>query len=123
MVRTECTVDDSPGEVFISGSELHVTVSIRETEETYVGTSRDEEYFEEELVDERVVEVTLPVQYVYPEDSPADHVEGAEAAALLNDTSWSIVELQDIETVKFFDGQTTYLASYDSSPLQEYGYF
>ena len=117
MSRTEYTV---PEEVEVSGSEMFVTVGVREVEETKVGTSRGEDYFEETVLRDTVESVTLPVSYVYPEDDPGDDVTGSEAESLLDSTAWDSVEVLDMETAKFVRDGEVYLASYNTSPLDSY---
>lgn len=109
-------------EMYVAEDALEVPVSVYRYEEEYHGSSRDEEYVEEHLVDSEVFEVSCPLLYVYVErdDGSVDEWEDADAVSLLEETEWDSVTVVDAETVEFVVDGELFVASYDASELDEY---
>lgn len=111
---------DDPREIYTHEDEMHIRVTQTPIEENYVGTSRGEDYYETNSGDTEMFTVKLPLEYMYDEQNPDDHLEKYEAREKIKQTNWSLIEAQDIETAKFSTKEKTFIASFDCAGLMKY---
>lgn len=109
-------------EMYVAEDALEVPVSVERYEEEYHGSSRDEEYVEEHFVGSEMMEVSCPLSYIYVErdDGSVDEWESDAAVRIIKETEWDAVTVVDAETVEFESDGEVFIASYDSSALDEY---
>lgn len=100
---------------------ITVPVVVQEYTENYQGSSRDEEYFEEELVSTETESITCPLEFIYKNSDPSEEYTGSDAISFLESTIIEQVEIKDPETAEIVvDGGDVYIGTYDASDLDEY---
>jgi hypothetical protein len=120
MTDTEHEIIDDPNEIEFIGDALSVLVFTKHIDRDYKGTSRGEEYFDETIVDEQTHTVDLPIASIYEQGNPENHKSGSESKQFLHNSTVDAVTVQDIETCIVEIEDTTYVASFDSTPLDEF---
>lgn len=120
MTQEDYSVLDDPDEVEFVGDALIVPVLVDFYEEEYQGSSRDEDYYERVDMGDDVLEVDCPLEYVYNDADPNEEYTGSEAVSFLQSESWDSQEIVDLETMEFRKDGELYIASFDSSELDEY---
>lgn len=107
-------------EMYFEKDKLVVPVVAQSYSEDYQGSSRGEEYFEEELVSTETVSVECQLEFVYNDSDPDEEYSGQKAVEFLNSKEIESVEIKDPETVEIIINSELYICSYDSSELDNY---
>lgn len=122
MVQEEFEVIEDTAEIEFLGDALNVLVSVDRYEEEYKGSSRDEDYYERTDLDGDVFGVECPLEYIYKDSNPDEGYTGGDAVSFVQNESWDSMEVVDIETMEFRKDGDLWIATFDSSPLDEYQY-
>lgn len=119
MVQERYDVLTSEREIEFLSDVIRVPVIVHRYEEEYVGTSRDEEYYEETDVGSETLMIECSLGYVYNDADPSEEYVGSDAVDVISERDWD-VSIVDVETVELRDDGDLFIASYDASELEEY---
>lgn len=119
MVQERYDVLTGEREIEFLSDMIRVPVVVHRYEEELVGTSRDEDYYEETEMGSETMMIECPLEYVYNDADPSEEYVGNDAVAVISERNWD-VSIVDVETVELRDDGELFIAGYDASALDEY---